>query len=549
MRIKVLYDNPSENILARLLKVRNINDNIENFLNPSFKTYRKDPFLLDWMEIAIERIIKAINSNERIMILWDYDVDGITSTAVVYEFFKRFLGYKNISVRLPHRLRDWYGIKDYHLDEIKQKGVSLVITVDNWITAVNEALYAKKLWLDLIITDHHTPLEILPEALAVINPKTSSKYPFKELAGVGVAFKLITALASKFFKEKALKKKVISYFLPIVAIWTVADCVPLIDENRLFVKKWLEILNKRNNIHPNIEYLLNFLNLKKVDTFHIWYVIWPRLNASGRLQDPYNSFFSLVSSNKVKQKKYLEILETLNKQRQNIQENYIRKASSLIDKRKKILVVYDPEFHEWVVWIIAWRLAEKYNRPSIVLTYNKEKDLIVGSLRWPDYFNIVEMLKEAWPYLVNFGWHKQAWWLSLKKENLDKVISIFENYCNANISDVDLEKEILVDTYIYPFEINSNDLNLITKLAPFGEWNPEPLFLIDDVKIIKKEVVWQKHLKIWGDIKGSIIEFLYWNNACKIDEIDIWDRKKIICKVKKDKLSSNWYYFEIVFII
>lgn len=263
MRYQLLNQDADLSLIQRLLKVRNISDNPFDFLNPSIAHYRLDPFLLNDMGKGVQRIIQAMKNKEKIMIFGDYDVDGITSSFSLYKFFTQFLNYQQVSIMYPDRLKDGYGLKNKHLDEIKAKGVKLVITVDNGITSVQEAKYAKILGLDLIITDHHHALDTLPDAYALINPQVSPNYPFKGLAGVGVAFKLITALLSKTQFSKEKKNQIFNYFLPIVTIGTVADVVPLVHENRVIVKKGLELINHHPDQLPkSLQGFLNFLNLK-----------------------------------------------------------------------------------------------------------------------------------------------------------------------------------------------------------------------------------------------------------------------------------------------
>ena len=282
MRYQILNQDADLSLIQRLLKVRNVSDAPQDFLNPSIANYRLDPFLLNDMEKWVDRIIDAMKRKEKIMIFGDYDVDGITSSFSVYKFISYFLGYKNISIRYPNRVEDGYGLKNKHLDAMKHEGVQLIITVDNGIASVEEAKYAKELWIDMVVTDHHHALETLPDVCALINPQVSPLYPFKWLAGVGVAFKLINALLSKSTFSKEKKNQIFNYFLPIVAIGTVADVVPLVQENRVIVKRGLELMNYHPDLLPKgLQGFLNFLNLKgKIDTFHIGFVIGPRINAS-----------------------------------------------------------------------------------------------------------------------------------------------------------------------------------------------------------------------------------------------------------------------------
>lgn len=234
---QLLYENPNESLITRLLKVRNITDESELFLNPTRSSYRGDALLLHDCQKGINRIITAIHSNEKAMIFGDYDVDGQCSSYIMYTFFHKFCNYKNISVRLPHRVHDGYGIKTKHIEEIKNLECSLIITVDNGITAIQEAIKAKELGIDLIITDHHQALDTIPDAYAIINPDISPDYPYRQICGAMVAFKVVMTVAKQLGKSQAEMKEIFEWFLPFVCISTIADCMPLVGENRLVVKK------------------------------------------------------------------------------------------------------------------------------------------------------------------------------------------------------------------------------------------------------------------------------------------------------------------------
>ena len=546
MKFEILNNELDLPLIDRLLKIRNIDlDKKDDFLNPSWKNFWYDPFLLSDMNKSIERILKAIKNNERIVVFWDYDVDGVTATYVVFYFIYKFLNYKNISIRLPSR-QDGYGIRGFHLDELKEKNVSLVITVDNGITAVQEAEYAKKLGLDLIITDHHTPLDEIPQPFALVNPKTSPDYPFKEIAGVGVAFKLISALAQKLNLDKKTKEKMLNYFLPIVAIGTVADCVLLVDENRLLVKKWLEIINNKQKRPPNIQNMIDFLNLKNVDSYHIGFVIGPRLNASWRINTPDDSFQALFQHGCNAQTKYLEKLDKLNKQRQDTQSDILAEVTKNIDLTKNILVAYG-EFHEWVIGIVSWRLTEKYNKPSIVMNVDKEKWIAVGSCRAPMYFSIVKMLNDIgkeW-LLERFGGHAQAGWLTIKLENIDKFVEAVYKYWESILPE-DLEKIVFVDTEIVEKDLLEDDINHIWKLAPFGQQNTQPTFLIKDMEIKKIDFVWKEknHLKIYAKKWDVELVLIRWSWKNLLEKIQDKSHISVIVNYEKDDYNGG-YYFKI----
>lgn len=552
MKYKILCEEEWLTLIERLLKVRGIQDNADNFLDPKIKDYRLDPMWLNDMQKAIDRILEAIKNNDKIMIFGDYDVDWITSSFILFKFFTKFLKYKNISIMYPDRIEEWYGMKNLHLDKMKKKNINLTITVDNGITSIQEAEYAKKLWIDMIITDHHKNGEEIPDAIAVINPIISENYDFKYLAGVWVSFKLICALLDKVnvFTDKQ-KNEIFNYFLPIVAIWTVADVVPLVWENRLLVKKWLELINNhRDDIPKSLKWFLEYLNLKEVDTFHIWFVIWPRINAWGRIDSPHSSLDTLLFTGD-RQLDALEKIDVINANRKKLQENAFKIAEESLDLEQKILIAESEDFHEWIVWIVSWRLTEKYHKPSIVFKINKEKGIAVASLRWPEYFDIIDMVQNFNHILERSGWHKQAWWLTIKLENLWKFKEMVREYCNKYISDDDLEKTMYVDTKIYSDEWNYNLIKNLENLAPFGEWNKEPSLLFENIITKKIEKVGKNgngHLKISWEFGDKKINFLFRWKWDMVKNIEKNSNINIVWKIKKDDFNG-WYYVNWIEII
>ncbi|UFX83157.1 single-stranded-DNA-specific exonuclease RecJ [Candidatus Absconditicoccus praedator] len=539
----IIYDNPNEDIIERLLKIRQI-DNFDSFLNPSFSNSWIDPYKLNDFEKAINRIQKAISNNEKIIIFGDYDVDGITASYLLYIFISKFLNYKKISIRLPNRLTDGYGIKDFHLDQIKELGVNLVITVDNGITSIKEAEYAKSIGLDLIITDHHKALNKIPPADAVVNPQISPNYQFKGIAGVGVAFKIVSVLMSKYFKKNSTKQKIIQYLMPIVAIGTVSDCVPLLEENRLFVKMGLNYINNGYQIPSSLTNFLKYLNInQQVNTFHIGFMLGPRLNAGGRMQSPYDSLNCLLFSGD-KQLQHLDSLEKLNNERRQTQENVLKKAEQIIEKDKKILFAASEELHEGIVGIVAGRITEKYNKPSAIFNIKQDEGVAVASLRGPEYFSVIDMLNYVGEYLERYGGHKQAGGLTVKLENLEKVQKLLEEYSNNTIKEEDLKKPIKIDTPIYQNEINKEKLSQIDSFAPFGEGNPEPIFLINQIVFNNIEKVGKNgngHLKAYASMNGTNFPVLFWGKGENLDFLQTQKPTDLIGKVKKDNYNGGFF--------
>ena len=552
MKYKILYDNPNEDIITRILKIRWLNSDKGIFLNPTFSGCWIDPFLIDCMDQAIERIIYAIKKWEKIIVFGDYDVDGITSSYSLYFFINKILEYKNISIRLPNRLKDWYGIKDYHIDEIKSVGATLIITVDNGITSVDEAKYAKQLWIDMIITDHHSPLQDIPDAFSIINPKISSKYWFKELAGVWVVFKLISAMSTRLKLNEKTKENVMNNILPMVAIWTVADCVPLIKENRLLVKKWLKIINNKLKRPNNISNIMEFLKIKNLETYHIWFVLWPRLNAWWRLDTPYNSLSCLLNHDIQYQEKYLQIIDDLNTQRREKQEVVIQELEKQIDNEKKILIWAWENFHEWIIGIAAWRITEKYYKPSIVFSIDKKKWAAVASCRAPEYFSIIKLLEHLWKkkLLDRYWWHEQAWWLTIKLEKLDEVIKVANSYTEKLLKKMDCTKVDSIDTEIHEYDLKNDEINDIHMLEPFWIWNEKPLFILNNIRLKKINYMWAewKHAKLFAQKWDVPLSLIKWSGSKEISKIKDKELISVTCTRKED--TYNWgYYFDIKNII
>ena len=492
-----------DDLLTRLLTNRGITSDYQQFLYPDLGV-RQDPFGMPDMQKIVDRIVIAMKSQEKIMIFWDYDVDGVTSAWSLYTFFHKFLGYQHISIRLPHRKKDGYGIRSYHIDQIKDLWVSLIITVDNGITAIAEAKHAKELGLDMIITDHHQPLHTLPDAYAIINPHICD-YSFRDLCGVWVVFKLISALASRSTLSTSIKKQIFSYFMPIVALGTVADCVPLIAENRYFVKQWLDLLNAWS-MPVSLQWFIDFVGIKNpVTSEHMWYVLWPRINAAWRMSDPTDALKVLLTTNDT-QNIHLQKLETLNKSRKSQQDALFEGSHDTSDY---LLISWGVDYHEWVIGIVAGKLTEKYHKPSIVYHIDESKQLAIASLRWPTNFSVIDMLNATAVHLDRYWWHAQAWWCTIRLDTLQTALDTMQSYCSMIPK---TEHVVSIDTILYPHECNDDHLHIIQELEPFGEWNRRPVFVIPNINISHSMKVWSKwewHLKITWRYNGIFVQWIW----------------------------------------
>jgi len=545
MSYTVLYENPEETIFERLMKIRNISDSHEEFLNPSYKTYRQDPIQLNDIDKAIERVKTAIDAQEKIMIFWDYDVDGIMSSYIMYTFFRKYLWYHNISIRLPHRTKDGYGIKKHHIDQIKADWCSLIITVDNWITSVAESIHATEIGLDMIITDHHQALETLPTCCALINPQVSPEMRFKDICWATVALKVCCAFADALWIDQTTKRTLLEEFLPFASMATIADCMPLVDENRLIVKKGLETMNtKRESLSIGLRTMLDHLKIKKVDTFHIWFQIGPRLNATWRVWDAIDGLKTFLFSDKEKIIKQCEYMESLNVERKKIQDTMTKRAKELIDPEQMLLFAADEIFHEWIVWIVAGRVAEKHYKPAIIMRIDEEKWLATGSLRWPDYFNIIEMLNHAEHLLERYGGHEQAWWATVKLENLQEFQQSITEYCNEVIAEQSMEKTFTVDTKIYASDFQTIEPNHLAQLWPYGIWNPEPMFAAENILIEKISTMWKSektHLKLQGQLDWQAVTIIQrWKWELSVD-FETWQSITVIGKIKPDTFNGGFF--------
>ena len=539
MKYKILNENYQFSLIERLLQNRGIT-HPDSFFHPSFAQLWNDPFLLNDMEKATHRIIQWIKKNERIFVFWDYDVDGITASFCLFKFMTKFLNYQNISILYPDRCKDGYGMKNHHLDLMKEKWATLIITVDNGITSVEEAEYAKQLGLELIITDHHQILDKIPQAYAVVNQNCSKDYPFKDLAWVWIAFKLICAMLQKSTFSTEKKNQIFNYFLPLVTIGSIADVVPLLDENRLLVKKGLELINKWDI--PNfLQGFLDYLQLKwSINSTKIAFNLAPRINAWGRIASPYDSL-ALFLHEWNEQIPYLDHLEKINTQRKKIQDEWINFAEETLDFSKKILIVAKEDFHEGVIGIIAGKLTEKYNKPSIVFKIDRERNLATASLRWPDYFSIIDMLSAHQTLLERCWWHKWAWWLTVSLDHFDELCEKLEQYCNEYINDEDLEKEILIDTKIQASDWNAENLDFLSHFEPFGEWNSEPTFLFENIEVNHVETFgksWAGNLKIFWTWEWHVLQFIFRWKGNQTDLIP--NTLSLIGKIENDTFNG-WY--------
>lgn len=517
----IAFNHNISEIIARVLLNRGIYEaeEIDKFLHPKLENLH-DPFLLNDMEIAVDKIIECMNKKEKITIYGDYDVDGITSIATLSKFLTE-LGVEN-DYYLPNRLDEGYGLNNNALDKIAKGGTKLLITVDCGISAYEEIEYAKKLGLEVIVTDHHECPEKIPEALAVIDPKREdSTYPFSSLAGVGVTFKLIHAISIKL----SLDRKRYLKYLDIVCLGTVADIVPLVDENRIIVSFGLMLVRETRNI--GLRALIEITGYTAIDSTAISFGIAPRINACGRMGEAEIALKLLLTASPEEAKEIANKLNLLNKERQEVEKSIINEAIEMIERdklyNKDIIIVGSKNWHHGVIGIVASKITELYYKPSVLISF--EDGIGKGSGRSIEGFDLHEALTKCGDYLEKFGGHEMAIGLTLKEENFNAFKTKLEEITSETI-DKEAVPSIKVDAIIEPKSINMDIFASMKLLEPYGESNSSPLFVSKNLKVESVRLLSNdKHIKLTlrdGNILLSAIGFNLGDKVVRLgDKIDL----------------------------
>ena len=465
---------------------------VKEFFEPSPENIH-DPYLFKDMEIAVNRIIRAIRNKELIWIHGDYDVDGTTSTSILLQFLRRIGA--NVDYYIPDRFQEGYGLTPANVDIAHKKGVSIIITVDVGITSIEALDHAKKLGMEAIICDHHEPTDKLPEALAILDPiLPDSNYPFKHLAACGVTFKLVQAIAIKLkIPEIALE------YLDLVAIGSAADMVPMIGENRTLAALGLEMLNK--NTRPGIKGLLYCTNIKQghITTSSIIYSLAPLINAAGRLGSACRSVEMMTQNDEIHAFQMAQQLEQENRRRRIFDEKTFEEAIPMAEKqlangKRKSLVLFNPNWHAGVIGIVASRLVDRFHVPVVLMTsmHNKAK----GSARSIMQFDVHAALKKLSGFLVEFGGHKHAAGLSMNIENIEEFSELFDKIAQEEISDEMIEPELTIDAELFFHELSPEFIEKLKLFAPFGYDNYKPVFLARNVSSKNGvKIVGSNHLK------------------------------------------------------
>jgi single-stranded-DNA-specific exonuclease len=487
-------------IVAQLLYNRGIDtqEKIDEFLMPDYSQDIHDPFLFKDMTKACERIYKAIDKKELITVYGDYDADGVSSAVILKSALEDFGG--KVEAYLPHREKEGYGLNKKAIEELAANKTKLIITCDCGISNTEEVDLANEKGVDVIITDHHTVPNKLPKAKAIIHPQVDEDYPFKFLAGGGVAFKLVQGLIKHKSNGLSDKDKEVSekWLLDLVAISLVADMVPLLGENRTLLKYGLIVLKKTQRV--GLQKLMEVANLDadKVDTRSIGFSIAPRINAAGRMDHANLAFYLLTEPDADKAQKLAVELNQSNLDRQKVTEQIVRQAQAQkIDEKDSLLFFYQSDWAAGLTGLVASRLVRKHARPCIVMT-DSEDGGIVGSGRSIPGFNIVESLQANADLLLRFGGHPQACGFSMDKDNKDKFISNMKKRANKQLKGVELETKLAIEIVINFKDISWEIVDLLEKFKPFGQANEEPLFMSTDLLVTAARKVGNdsKHLKL-----------------------------------------------------
>lgn len=500
-----------DQITAQLLFNRNIFDQqtAEAFLSSDYVTYKHAPSLFMQMGEAVEQVIAAIKTGKKIVIYGDYDADGVTATACLLEVLSTLKAETDIYI--PDRVSEGYGLNRQAIDDIAAKGAGLIITVDNGIRNKEEVEYIKSIGLEVIITDHHVPPPesgAMPDCV-VVNPMVAGEtYPFKFLAGVGVSAKLAMAIIERSKLDQDMKLRLEERILDLVALGTIADCVPLVGENRVLVKRGLEILNQTRRI--GLKELIKISKIspdRSLDSWNVSFQLTPRLNAAGRMDHANTAFELLVTKDQVEAERLAQGLNESNQARQKVTEDIVKAIIANVEAEKtadKIIIAVSPSvygqgeaWNEGTVGLVAGRLSEKYYLPALVITGTPEE--IKGSGRSIDQFNLIKAVESSKESLHKYGGHAAACGFSIRgQENLERFIKDISNLANQSLGGMDLKPRLNIEAEIDLSLVDEKLLEQIERFAPFGEGNVRPIFLSRQINIVDvAKLGWDaRHLRL-----------------------------------------------------
>lgn len=518
--------------IAKILISRGLTtvDDIENFFKPVLENLHS-PFLMDGMEQALERIENAVRKGERIRIYGDYDVDGTVTTAMLTRYLRR-IGAQ-VDYYIPKRFTEFYGLSIETVEECFNDGISLLITVDTGVTAVEAIQYARDLDIDVIVCDHHEPSDELPNAFALLNPiKGTCKYPFKHLCACGVTFKLVQALC-----EQRGEPEVAFEYLDLVAIATTADMVLLIGENRTLVHYGLLQMNAKPL--PGLKGLMECTNIKAgtIASSTIVYNLAPLINAAGRMGDAERAVELMLTEDPLQAFRLAQDLESKNYQRRVIDDKTFTEAQIIAEdlivrENRRSLVLHHPDWHVGVINIVASRLVEKYHLPTIMLT--SIDNIAKGSARSIKNFDVHAALKQCQKYLRQFGGHKYAAGLSLEESNVKALRDEFDRIARTMLSEEMLVPEVVIDAELDFSELSTDFLKLLRQFAPFGYGNNKPCFLTQNVVPSgRASIVGKNHLRMRIRQGNSVFDAIGFNLGDKLDLCNAGESLSVVYTIEE----------------
>jgi single-stranded-DNA-specific exonuclease len=529
-------------VVARLLVNRGITTAKEAqcFFDPSLEHFH-DPFLLPDMDVAVNRLVRAVRSGEKICVHGDYDVDGVTSTALLVRTLKALKA--NVTYHLPHRQRDGYGLKPQTVVELARQGTRLIVTCDCGVTALDAVAAANEKGVDVIVTDHHEPGLDLPEAIAVVNPKREdAAYPFPELAGVGVAFKLGQGLVRASGVDEEL---FITRFTDLAALGTVGDVVPLLGENRSIVKHGLDVLPETKKV--GLRKMISCAGLagKPLTAQCLAFILGPRLNAAGRMDDAASALRLLLTKNEDEAAFLIREIEVRNNERRAEQERVFSEALPQAERKagagRLVLVISGVGWNRGVIGIVAGKICELFNRPVVVISRDEQRGIGSGSARSIPEFNLVESLESCAELLDRFGGHALAAGLTIELSRLDE----FEDRINAVASEklvaAKLVPRVEIEAEVSPVELTVELAEMVSAMQPFGHSNPEPLFLTTGLKVAEVRRVGDgSHLKLQVCGRGSsVLSCIGFGFGDTAAQLTIGDLVDLCYSIRVDDYGGN----------
>ncbi len=514
-----------------------------------------DPFLMRGMDVAVDRVIEAIQKKQSIMIYGDYDVDGTTSTSMLY-LFLREIHRGHLAYYIPDRVKEGYGLSPSGINAAHAQGINLLIAVDCGITAIDQVKLANELGMHVVICDHHHPGDFLPEAFAILNPKQENcPYPYKELCGVGVAFKLAQGVQQRL----QIDEHILMQHLDLVAIGSAADIVPLTGENRTLVKNGLKLVSEANK--AGIRQLVKNANVfgKPISTAQIVFSLAPRINAVGRLGDANRAVRLLITNDETEAIEYASVLESENRNRRDLNEVMFLEACEIVDsefdfENDKMIVVYKKGWHQGVIGIVASKLVERYYRPALVIADAEDKGK--GSARSVENFDVFHALKSCEDLMNGYGGHKYAAGLTIELHKVDELRDRLNAYAEIHLPAEDLIPKIQIDAEIALDDINPRLMTLLNLFKPHGPSNLRPIFLSKGLQIVGyPQLMNERHIRLKVRQNNTVLDAVGFNlghlynkigvgndlldMVYQIDENTWQGRTNIQLKIKDLKIKSN----------